>query len=230
MSEDHTARPAAAKTWHAQITEQAVARQLAAMGCESYDLRAIDEDTAKVRKDLRGLLPDEVQSWVPTLRALNTQGCHIYIGPHESDGLLLVDDVTPDMLRDLAIAGLMPALILKTSWEQLQARVRVSTGPIPKELASAASKDLARRLGADKGAANWRQLGRLAGFTNRKRKYRKPNGHYPWVTVLRDGGQVAPEGATLLSEVVASLALTTADAAQPEDFLRPQAAPCDVPE
>jgi hypothetical protein len=43
---------------------------------------------------------------------------------------------------------------------------------------------LAARYGADLASAEWRHMGRLAGFTNRKLDRRQDNGLPPWVRVI----------------------------------------------
>jgi maltose alpha-D-glucosyltransferase/alpha-amylase len=41
----------------------------------------------------------------------------------------------------------------------------------------------------DPSAADWRRFGRLPGFTNCKPKYRKPDGHFPFVRLKSHSGQ-----------------------------------------
>jgi hypothetical protein len=61
---------------------------------------------------------------------------------------------------------------------------------------------LAEEFGGDRGAADWRHFGRLAGFTNRKEKYRDTaTGLYPFVRLIEAGGEVYPEGARFLADV-----------------------------
>jgi len=47
-----------------------------------------------------------------------------------------------------------------------------------------AARTLAAKFGGDKGAADWRHVGRLAGFTNRKAKYQSKDGAYPSVRIF----------------------------------------------
>ena len=53
--------------------------------------------------------------------------------------------------------------------------------------------------GSALAAANWRQFGRLAGFTNKKPQYRQPSGRYPFVLLHRGRRGVAPAAAEFLS-------------------------------
>lgn len=78
--------------------------------------------------------------------------------------------------------GYTPALVVETSPGNFQAWL--NHGQIlPQRLSTLAARALAEKFGGDKGAADWRHFGRLAGFTNRKEKYRSPNGNYPYVRV-----------------------------------------------
>jgi hypothetical protein len=55
------------------------------------------------------------------------------------------------------------------------------TTEVPKLLSTLAARTLAARFGCDLASADWRQYGRLAGFTNRKDKYRRIDGTHPYV-------------------------------------------------
>jgi hypothetical protein len=67
---------------------------------------------------------------------------------------------------------------------------------------TAAARALAQRFGGDPGAADWRHFGRLAGFTNRKEKYRDPaTGLHPFVKVVEATGLVYPEAQGFVAEV-----------------------------
>ena len=80
---------------------------------------------------------------------------------------------------------------------------------LPKSAATVIlSEDLWRRqYGADPASAEWRHLGRLAGFTNRKPARLQPNGLPPWVRVVvwrRDGAlsEVGSAAATAVPDRV----------------------------
>jgi len=49
---------------------------------------------------------------------------------------------------------------------------------------AALARSLAWQYGADPASAEWRHLGRLAGFTNRKPARRQGHGLPPWVRVV----------------------------------------------
>ena len=76
--------------------------------------------------------------------------------------------------------------------------------PSPAEAAfHAAARTLAERYGGDRGAADWRHFGRLAGLTNRKPKYRAEDGRYPFVRLVEASGKPYPERAGFLQQVTA---------------------------
>ena len=122
------------------------------------------------------------------LRAGNRQGCEVYFRPHagpQSAGYLLLDfDAGPCPLAALRAAHHTPCIVVQTSSGRQQAWLRVSTQTIRPSWATAAARHLAARYGADLTSAEWRHLGRLAGFTNRKPARRQDNGLPPWVRVI----------------------------------------------
>ena len=69
-------------------------------------------------------------------------------------------------------------------------------------MSTAAARALAEKFGGDRGAADWRHFGRLAGFTNRKAKYLDAStGLYPFVRLIEAGGGVYPEAERFLTGV-----------------------------
>jgi hypothetical protein len=71
-------------------------------------------------------------------------------------------------------------VVLQTSPGHLQAWLRVSATPLEPAVATAVGRELARRYGADPASADWRHLGRLAGFTNPKIQRRRSDGYAPF--------------------------------------------------
>jgi hypothetical protein len=70
-----------------------------------------------------------------------------------------------------------------------------------------AAKELARRFGGDPSSADWRNFGRLAGFTNQKPERRLETGLPPFVRLRECTGHVYSAAAEFL-EQVSSLAKT----------------------
>jgi hypothetical protein len=76
--------------------------------------------------------------------------------------------------------GFSPAVVVETSPSNFQAWLNHGR-ILPKDESTVAARALAERFRADKGAADWRHFGRLAGLTNRKAKYCGPDGLFPFV-------------------------------------------------
>jgi len=60
------------------------------------------------------------------------------------------------------------------------------------------ARELAERFGGDMSSANWRHMGRLAGFTNRKEEHRQPDGRYPYVRLRDAGGERVADAPAIL--------------------------------
>ena len=187
------------------LTLQAVRRQLAAMPHDLYRIRLIHYQT-------RRAFPGE-RLWTaaqllhpPTLRFLrvrNREGCDIYIQPYQENrnpGYILVDldQRGPAVVQTMRAEGLAPCVVLLTSPGNLQAWMHLSSTPLEPAPATSIAKQLARRYGGDRASADWRHLGRLAGFTNQKPTRRNQHGYAPWVKVLYAQAGLVTQAATLL--------------------------------
>src|SRR5262249_39936982 len=100
--------------------------------------------------------------------------------------------------------GFTPALIVETSPGNFQAWLNHGR-ILPKEFSSAAARELAVCFGGDRGSADWRHYGRLAGFTNRKPKHQLSDGHFPFVRLIHADGQVYPAVKEFLSLIEAEV-------------------------
>ena len=121
---------------------------------------------------------------VPWLRHQNREGRNIYVRPKGEHNLSMVDDLTADAVSTMRQAGFNPAVIVETSPGNYQAWLK-HPEPLSKQVSTAAAKALAEKFGGDRGAADWRHFGRLAGFCNRKAKYRDANTElYPFVCLI----------------------------------------------
>jgi len=167
-------------------TTEAVRAQLAGMGAERYDVGVYDRqnDAMLLRREWT---PAQVEASVGWFKGMNAQGRDIYIRPSGSSGLYIVDDVPAGTVERMRAEGYAPAAVVETSPGNHQAWVRVSDAPLSTGEGTAVARALAERFGGDMSSANWRHMGRLAGFTNRKEEHRQPDGRYPYVR-LRDGG------------------------------------------
>jgi hypothetical protein len=166
----------------------AVEQQIAAMGCEVYEIGLYKPHVPGTDTRDPEMLP---RTWdratllksVPWLRYQNSQGRNIYIRPKGEHHLSMADDLTADAVRRMRAEGFGPTLVVETSPGNFQAWL--NHGQIlPQHISTIAARTLATRFGGDKGAADWRHFGRLAGFTNRKAKYQSKEGAYPFVRVI----------------------------------------------
>lgn len=165
----------------------AVEQQIAAMGCDVYEIGLFKPHTPESDPREAEMLP---RTWdratllksVPWLRYQNSQGRNIYIRPKGEHHLSMVDDLTAGAIRRMKAEGYTPALIVETSPGNFQAWLNHGQ-VLPQRLSTLAARALAEKFGGDKGAADWRHFGRLAGFTNQKDKYRDPDGSFPFVRV-----------------------------------------------
>lgn len=180
------------------LTQRAVSSQLAGLMADCYEL-GIHHQSKMIRRQWDA---DGVMKSLPWLRLMNATGSDIYIRPSQPLGIILLDDLTKEGLKAIERDGLGPAAILETSSSNYQAWIKLTASqrPLTCEILTAAAKLLAVRYHADPGAADWRHLGRLAGFTNRKPK-RMIQGRAPFVLLVTATGRVAPKGDELLDEL-----------------------------
>jgi RepB DNA-primase from phage plasmid len=157
------------------VTCQAISRQLAAMPNELYLIRLIHSVTRRPSPGKRLWTAQQLSrtSVVRSLRERNELGFNVYLLPY-AEGcnagyiFLDLDQARPQVLEDMCTHGHQPCVVLKTSPGHLQAWVRVSTTPLEPALATTLGRLLAERYGGDRASTDWRHLGRLVGFANRK--------------------------------------------------------------
>ena len=113
----------------------AVRQQIAAMGCELFEVGVFRPETAGTDASmlLRVWGPDTLLHSVPWLHAQNHAGRHIYIRPKGEHNLSLVDDLTADALKAMDRDGFHPALVVETSPFNFQARLK-HPEPLDKQL------------------------------------------------------------------------------------------------
>ena len=190
------------------ITRRALADMIFALPAATWQLRLVPDHD---HPDLPVLSPPysraQLLRSVGFLRRENREGYHIY-GRPEAARHVLGDDLCEDALDQLDADGLCPAVVVRTSKGNYQARFTLSRNEIEPHVATAAAKLLAQRYGGDRGAANWRQMGRLPGFTNRKEVYCN-NGQYPYTGLARPPRRIVPPGAATLIADARELAAST---------------------
>jgi hypothetical protein len=188
-------------------TVEAVQAQVRAMGAEVFEIGLLKADA----KDTEPKMLPRVWDCDSLLRSLgwlrheNREGRNIYIRPKGEHDLSLVDDVNAQAVTVMKRTGFTPAVVVQTSPGNFQAWLK-HPEPLSKELGTAVARALADRFGGDRGAADWRHYGRLAGFTNRKEKYRDAvTGLHPFVRVIEANGKVYPDAPNFLSRARADL-------------------------
>jgi hypothetical protein len=180
-------------------------RQLAAMPCHLYEVRLIHSGSRQpypgVRQWTRSQLQDPAT--VGFLRIRNRQAYDVYFRPYADDQnpgyvLLDLDAPGPGILARLREQGHEPCVVVETSPGRWQAWIRVSPQPLRPALATRVAQRLARIYAADPASADWRHLGRLAGFTNRKPQRRQGDGQAPWVKLIYARAELARNRVALL--------------------------------
>jgi hypothetical protein len=180
------------------ITRRQVRRQLAAMACDYFEIGVL-------RADGRMLLRErwtarQIDQEIQRLRRENARGAHIFVRPHGTHALSLVDDLGVDAITRMTDAGFRPALVVETSPQNFQ--VWLSHGEtLDRDISSWAAKELAKRFGGDLSSADWRHFGRLAGFTNRKSERLLPNGLAPFVRLRQCEGKIYDAARVFLEEL-----------------------------
>jgi hypothetical protein len=179
-------------------TEEAVQLQAVAMHTEVFEIGLFDPNSR------RQMLPrvwdrNTLLRSIPWLRLKNGRGRNIYIRPSGEHRLTLLDDIGWRTVGRLKEEGFEPAVIVETSLGNFQAWLDHGE-MLPKDFSTFVARVLARRFLADPASADWRHYGRLAGFTNRKEKYRKQNGLYPFVLLHEASGRTYRRAPEFLSE------------------------------
>ena len=197
--------------------DKSIAEQLSAFGCKSFEVQAIPPKGADLKPDrIRTLEAKDIIKHAAYFSQKNAKGYDIYVRPahHIIDGkehgepYVFIDDITPAKMKQLKDAGLPLAITMESSPGNFQGWIRVGMKPIPAEELSAAAKIVAKHFGGDKGSADWRHYGRLAGFTNRKPTRRQKNGYAPFVQHnVQAGHMIASSGPGLLAAAREELAM-----------------------
>jgi len=188
-------------------TSQAIHAQIRAMGAEVFEIGLYKQDAEEPQPVMlpRVWDSDSLMRSIGWLRHENREGRNIYIRPKGEHNLTLVDDLKAPAIVAMRRRGFTPAIVVETSPGNFQAWLK-HPEPLDKELGTATARALAEKFSGDRGAADWRHYGRLAGFTNRKEKYRDVvTGLHPFVRLIEANGNIYPEAGNFLSRVRADL-------------------------
>jgi len=147
-------------------TTVATQLQVAAMASDLFEIGLYNPEAGPINSVMIPRVWDAqtILKSVLWLRHQNRAGRNIYIRPKGEHDLSLVDDLTKDALLSMKETGFNPALIVETSPGNYQAWLK-HTEQLSKEVSTAAARKLAEKFGGDRGAADWRHFGRLAGYT-----------------------------------------------------------------
>jgi hypothetical protein len=188
-----------------RLTEQAIGRQLAAMPYGLYLVRLIHHRTRRPLPGERLWTPAQLlhSTNIKFLRIRNRDGFDVYIRPDNWDqnaGFILLDLDRPDdgVLHRMRDNGHDPCVVLETSPGRLQAWIRVTTSGLESFYATAIARRLAHQYHGDPASADWRHMGRLAGFTNQKPERRTIYGYAPWVRIVHARAGLAPGAEALI--------------------------------
>src|SRR6202790_5399968 len=208
-------------------TAEAVAKQGRAMKASSFEVGLFDPTAAHGAMLSRVWDLDTLLRSVSWLRLQNLEGRHIYIRPSGEHSLALIDDAKAQAVELMKSEGFAPAVVLETSPRNFQAWL--CHGQIlPKHLSTFAARLLASRFGGDPASADWRHYGRLAGFTNRKDKYRRKDGTFPYVRLHEATGAVYSKAVVFLAEVRTLYESEHAKPPPPVSFRRPTLCRCSL--
>jgi hypothetical protein len=196
-----------------EVSLAVLRRHLAAMPCRLYEVRLIHSGSRKPYPGVRQWTASQLAdpTTVGFLRIRNREGYDVYFRPYACDHnagyiLLDLDDPVLGILARLRAQGHEPCVVVETSPGRWQAWIRVSTDPLLPALATGVAQRLAQIYDADRASADWRHLGRLSGFTNRKLQRRRADGLAPWVKLIYARACLARDGAALRELAAAELA------------------------
>jgi hypothetical protein len=180
------------------ITRSQVRRQLAAMACDYLDIGILRPDGRMFLREAWTVR--QIEGAVQRLRRENARGAHIFVRPHGTHALSLVDDLSLEAIARMTNAGFQPALVVETSPQNFQVWLNHQR-TLDHNTSTLAAKELAKRFGGDLSSADWRHFGRLAGFTNRKFERLLPNGLAPYARLCQCDGKAYDAAHEFLEEV-----------------------------
>jgi RepB DNA-primase from phage plasmid len=187
------------------LSLRSIRRQLAAMPHDLYLVRLIHHPTRTAFPGERLWTAAQLskESTVRFLRSRNREGRDVYIQPYadnRSAGYILLDldHTEATTLERMRTNGHQPCVLLQTSRAHFQAWIQVSAVGLEPALATLIARQLAHIYGGDLASADWRHLGRLAGFTNQKPLRRQGNGYGPWVQLVQAQLGLATNGPLLV--------------------------------
>ena len=144
---------------------------------------------------------DDLIGLVPFLLSENgnRRGYNVFITPFsEAVWYILLDDIVPAKLAELEELRLTPQLLIESSPQRFQGVFMLPKALATKDEANALFRLINARHGDPKISGLTHPF-RAVGFRNRKPKYLKRNGHFPFAGMVW-GGKPMPEGLSPLLE------------------------------
>ena len=203
--------------------EKEVIRELEAISAEKYRITLMhnnrDKPTINLGKSRtegepeRFYTAEEVLELLPTLAYRNAQGYNVFITPIPDaiEHFILIDDIK----NMEAVKEYQPSLILQSSPKSKQALLKVA-GSFTSEQLNGYFRGLNEKLGDEKITAVIHPL-RLAGFTNRKPKYKDSKGYFPFVSIVEAAGGYSEKAISELSKFTLEIVQTVNKNRKPTD-------------
>ena len=166
-------------------------------------LKNFETGAVKVLKDIS--LSEYEKKYIKYCKYLNVQGYNVFFSPCVAGGVdILLDDINIATIKQLERDGFNPLYFLETSPENFQAVIRLSTNiSVDKQIHTFISRQLTDIYGADPNSSDVGHFFRLAGFSNRKEKYRSENNNlYPFVKLFSSRIEVATKGEAYISQII----------------------------
>jgi hypothetical protein len=173
-----------------------VAHQLRALGNGTFELGIQERDTGHMR--LRTRSSAAILDSLDVLRAKNANHHFIRVRPKWPHPFVLIDDVEIGHVQALDEAGLSASVVIESSPGSFQVWLDLGRC-VTRDATTLIARKLASLADGDRGAANWRQAGALAGFMNCKKKHRRGDGSYPLIQLHLARRQVFERAEVLIA-------------------------------
>lgn len=162
-----------------------------ALDVPRFDIGVLRADDKMIRQ-LNWTLA-KVEHALRWMQLQNLEGAQVFVRPSLAHvSTILVDDIPTPRVRAL---DLVPAAIVETSPGNSQCWMRLTHA-----VSIAHAHALQERWDGDPGSADGPHFGRLAGFTNRWPKHRRPNGTFPLVRLMATSQTAYPPEAICVCE------------------------------
>jgi len=162
-----------------------IMREIDAFGCERFHVftggDAPGARSSSKKEYPEGMTQADLWEKLPYYARLNTdKGAHLYLAPVHGQGRI---SIPVDDVQDALLKKFRPSLLLGTSWTGRQGHYVIER-KYEDSFYNWLAKSLNTKYG-DPKVTTFNHDTRLAGFTNRKGKYRLDDGKYPFVKVLK---------------------------------------------